>query len=61
MGHPFAGLAWVANHLYTRGRTLAKGEIVMTGSTLKTRFPEAGDHVRYVIEGLGETELRIEA
>jgi len=61
MGHPFAGLAWVANHLYTRGRTLAKGEIVMTGSALKTRFPEAGDHVRYVIEGLGETELRIEA
>ncbi len=61
MEHPFAGLAWVANHLAAGGRQLAKGEIVMTGSALKTRFPEAGDHVRYAIEGLGETELHIQA
>lgn len=60
MGHPFEGLAWVANHLAARGRALAKGEIVIAGSALKTRFPEVGDEIRYTIDGLGETMVRID-
>ncbi len=59
MGHPFEGLAWVANHLAQRGRGLTAGEIVMTGSALATRFPEAGDEIIYAIEGLGETRLNV--
>jgi 2-keto-4-pentenoate hydratase len=35
------------------------GEIVITGSALRTRFPKAGDEVTYRIAGLGETTLRI--
>ncbi len=57
MGHPFEGLAWVANHLAGRGQALRAGEIVITGSALKTRFPAAGDAVSYRIEGLGEVSL----
>lgn len=60
LGHPFEGLAWVANHLVGRGQRLREGEVVITGSALKTRFPEAGDLVVYRIDGLGEVSLRIE-
>ncbi len=59
MGHPFEGLAWVANHLASRGRILAKGDLVITGSALKTRFPELGDEIVYAVEGLGKTCVRI--
>lgn len=60
MGHPFEGLAWVANHLQSRGQALKAGDIVMTGSALKTRFPEVGDRVTYRVEGLGEVSAKLE-
>jgi 2-keto-4-pentenoate hydratase len=60
LGHPLEGLAWIANHLATRGRAMRKGETVITGSALKTRFPEPGDHVTYRIADLGETTVRLE-
>ena len=60
MGHPFEGLAWVANHLAPHEGGLRAGEIVITGSALATRHPEAGDEVVYRIDGLGETKLVLE-
>ena len=42
-----------------RGKTLRRGDIVMTGSALKTEFPKPGDRVTYRIEGLGETSVRV--
>jgi 2-keto-4-pentenoate hydratase len=59
MGHPFESLAWLANLLASRGRGMKAGELVITGSALKTRFPQAGDEVTYKIAGLGETTVRI--
>jgi 2-keto-4-pentenoate hydratase len=59
MGHPFEGLAWLANLLASRGRAMTAGEIVITGSALRTRFPKAGDEVAYRIAGLGEANVRI--
>jgi 2-keto-4-pentenoate hydratase len=59
MGHPFEGLAWLANLLAARGRAMKAGEIVITGSALRTRFPEAGDAITYRIEGLAETSIRV--
>jgi 2-keto-4-pentenoate hydratase len=59
MGHPFEGLAWLANLLASRGRGMKAGEIVITGSALRTRFPEAGDEVTNRIAGLGEAIVRI--
>jgi 2-keto-4-pentenoate hydratase len=61
MGHPFESLAWLANLLAARDRGMKAGEIVITGSALKTRFPEPGDEITYRIAGLGETTARIVA
>jgi len=61
MGHPFEGLAWLANLLASRGRGMKAGAIVITGSALRTRFPEPGDEVTYRINGLGEATVRITA
>ena len=61
MGHPFEGLAWLANLLASRGRAMKAGAIVITGSALRTRFPEPGDEVTYRINGLGEATVRITA
>jgi 2-keto-4-pentenoate hydratase len=57
MGHPLEAVAWLANLLNRRGRTLQRGMIVMTGSSITTKFPAPGDRVRFVIEGLGEVTL----
>ena len=54
MGHPFEAVAWVANLLNRRGRQLDRGMIVMTGSSITTKFPAPGDRVRFAIDGLGE-------
>jgi 2-keto-4-pentenoate hydratase len=59
MGHPFEALVWLANLLASRGRGMAAGEIVITGSALRTRFPQAGDAITYRIEGLGEVAVQI--
>jgi 2-keto-4-pentenoate hydratase len=59
MGHPFDAVAWLANLLNRRGRTLERGMIVMTGSSITTKFPAPGDRVRFAIEGLGEARLDV--
>ena len=59
MGNPLNSLVWLANQLASRGTTLGAGMIVMTGSTLATQFPEAGDRFAYEIEGLGTVEATI--
>lgn len=61
MGDPFIGLAAVANNLLERGLKVRAGDIVITGSTLKTRFAAAGDRARYSIDGLGAVEIAVEA
>jgi len=57
MGHPLEAVAWLANLLNRRGRALQRGMIVMTGSSITTKFPAPGDRVKFVIEGLGEVAL----
>jgi 2-keto-4-pentenoate hydratase len=57
MGHPFEAVAWLANLLNSRGRRLEPGMIVMTGSSITTKFPAPGDRVRFAIDGLGEVAL----
>jgi 2-keto-4-pentenoate hydratase len=61
MGHPLEALAWVANLLNRRGRRLERDMIVMTGSSITTKFPVPGDRVRFAIEGLGEIALEATA
>ncbi|QIE55727.1 hypothetical protein G5B40_09865 [Pikeienuella piscinae] len=56
---PFGSLAWVASVLTGAGRALKAGEVIITGSVIRTRAPQAGDHVRYRIGETAEVELRI--
>jgi 2-keto-4-pentenoate hydratase len=57
LGHPFEPLRWLANHLSSHGQTLHVGEIVSTGSLVTTRFPKAGEHYRFSVEGVGSVEI----
>jgi 2-keto-4-pentenoate hydratase len=50
-------LAWLANHLAVQGGGLKKGEIVMTGSIVTTRFPQGAFSYRFDVSGLGSVEL----
>src|SRR3989454_1697427 len=59
MGHPLDAVAWLANLLNRRDRTLERGLVVWTGSSITTKFPAPGDRVRFVIEGLGEASLKV--
>jgi 2-keto-4-pentenoate hydratase len=60
LGHPFAPLRWLANHLREQGQTLHAGEIVSTGSLVTTRFPSAGETYRFTVAGVGAVELGFE-
>jgi 2-keto-4-pentenoate hydratase len=54
LGHPHNALAWLANHLAAEGRGLHAGQIVLTGSLVKTVWLSAGDRVTMALDGLGE-------
>src|SRR5713226_3484868 len=56
LGHPHNALAWLANHLAGDGKSLRAGEIVLTGSLVKTVWLNAGDEVVMELEGLGRVE-----
>ena len=56
LGHPHNALAWLANHLAAEGKGLHAGQIVLTGSLVKTLWLNAGDHVTMELEGLGKVE-----
>jgi len=57
LGHPHRALAWLANHLAAIGKSLRAGEIVLTGSLVKTVWLGAGDRVRMELDGLGKVEV----
>jgi len=56
---PLAAVAWVANMAAERGRPLRKGQIVMTGSMMKTVFPTEPASYRFEIGGLGVVEVKV--
>ena len=59
LGHPFEAVAWLANLLNRTGRQLTRDMIVMTGSSITTKFPAPGDRIRFAIDGLGEIALEV--
>jgi 2-keto-4-pentenoate hydratase len=60
LGHPFAPLAWLANHLLGRGEGLKAGDIVLTGSLCVTRFPKPPCRFRYELSGMSEVTFGVE-
>ena len=59
MGHPFEAVAWLANLLNRQGRLLQRDMLIMTGSSIKTKFPNAGDTLYFQIEGMGGVRLEL--
>ena len=57
LGHPHNALAWLANHLAAEGKSLHQGQIVLTGSLIKTVWLKAGDRVAMELAGLGKVEV----
>ena len=60
MGHPLDALAWLADHLASIGRGLLRGDVVITGSLVTSKFVTAGDRVLFALEELGQVELGID-
>ena len=60
MGHPLDALAWLANHLASNGRGLLRGDVVITGSIITSKFVKPGDRVHFDLEHLGSAELQVD-
>lgn len=59
MGHPLTAMAWIANHLRSRGKRFKAGDWVTTGSWVASQFPSAGQELGFDIRGLGEVTLAV--
>ena len=57
--NPFNAVIWMAEFLNNRGSELKKGQIVMTGSTFPTYFPQKGDRLEYEVLDVGKTKINI--
>jgi 2-keto-4-pentenoate hydratase len=60
LGHPHLALAWLANHLAASGKSLRAGDIVLTGSLVKTIWLDAGDRVLMDLSELGQVAARFD-
>ncbi|HSW20304.1 MAG TPA: fumarylacetoacetate hydrolase family protein [Ramlibacter sp.] len=60
LGHPFAAVAWLADHLAGAGQSLRKGDVVMTGSMVTTQFPTGSQRLRFDVSGLGAVEIVVD-
>lgn len=56
LGHPYAALAWLAQHASERGMPLRAGETVLLGSLVRTQWVNTGASVRIEIDALGAVE-----
>jgi len=50
---------WQLGAIELRGETVRKGEVVITGSVLRTRFPVVGDRFRYEVAGCAAVEVSV--
>jgi 2-keto-4-pentenoate hydratase len=59
LGHPFNSVAWLATQLASRGAGLKAGQVVMTGSVMKTVFPVEDAIYRFDLEQIGFVEVQV--
>jgi 2-keto-4-pentenoate hydratase len=59
LGHPFNSVAWLHSQLASRGGGLKAGQIVTTGSVMKTVFPTENASYRFELAGLGAVDVRV--
>ena len=59
LGHPFVPLTWLANFRAGTDRPLKKGDVVMTGSLIRTQFPMESCRYHYEVSGLGAVDVEV--
>jgi 2-keto-4-pentenoate hydratase len=59
LGHPFNSVGWLATQLASTGAGLKAGQVVMTGSVMKTIFPDADANYRFDLEQLGFVDVQV--
>ena len=59
LGHPFNSVAWLAAQLASRGAGLKAGQVVMTGSVMKTVFPAEDANYRFDLAPIGFVEVQL--
>jgi 2-keto-4-pentenoate hydratase len=59
LGHPFNSVACLAAQLSSRGTGLKAGQVVMTGSVMKTVSPEQDARYRFELEKIGFVEVQM--
>jgi 2-keto-4-pentenoate hydratase len=59
LGHPFNSVAWLATHLASRGEGLKAGQVVMTGSVMKTIFPVEDAGYGFSLDGIGKVSVNV--
>jgi 2-keto-4-pentenoate hydratase len=60
LGHPYIPLTWLANFRMRTERPLKAGDIVLTGSLIRTQFPAEACKYRYELAGLGAVEVDVQ-
>ena len=59
LGHPFNSVAWLVAQLASRGAGLKAGQVVMTGSVMKTIFPAEDANYRFELAPIGFVEVQL--
>ena len=57
--NPFNAVIWIADFLKKRGSELKKGQIVMTGSTFPTYFPQPDDVIEFDVFDIGKIKIDV--
>jgi 2-keto-4-pentenoate hydratase len=59
LDHPFNSVAWLATHLAARGDGLKAGQVVLTGSVMKTVFPTQDATYGFLLDGIGNVGVSV--
>jgi len=59
LGHPFNSLRVLADELTAQGRSLKAGDWVLTGTVIRTWFPDVGSSLTYSHSVLGDVSAEI--
>jgi len=59
LGHPYVPLTWLANFRAGTDRPLRKGDVVMTGSLVRTNFSTQSCKYHYDLAGLGSVDVEV--
>ncbi len=60
LSDPLGSLSWMVTLLTGQGQTVEAGEIVITGSVIRTRYPVGGERIRYDVAGKSSVSLMID-